>query len=1186
GLSELFVRGVGVDWPVLLGAGSGLIDLPTYAFQRQRFWLESAGTHTDFSSVGMSGVAHPLLGAAVETASGELIVTGRLSLSGQRWLADHVVHGVVVVPATVWVDMAVCAGARAGCEVLDELVCEVPLVLAESQDVRVQVVVGAEDGAGLRSVAVYSRAEGSTGPWLRHASGAVRAGGWEPGMRWEIAPSPDAMSVELGGCYGVLAERGLLYGPTFRGLRRAWRDDSEVVAEVVVALEQAESERLGVHPALLDATLHALMVAGLVDAQTALLPFAWDGVRLGTVAGAGVLRVRIQRLDEAKVSVRVADQDGRPVAEIAGLSVRSMSAQQVSDLQDGVKDSLYRLDWVEIAETDSPRVSCAVLGPVAVLDTELEPYEDLDTVYAAVWDGVPPVVVVDTEAVIARVLETSGADGAGLAVALTARVLEMVREWLADERFAHSRLLLVTRGGSDGANPAAAALWGLVRSAQSEHPGRFCLLDTDAPISAESLSRAVASGETQLCLRDGVLRSPALVGIGSDTDSLVPPPHTHWRVDSSEHHTLEGLRIVETPAAAVPLAPGEIRVSMHAAGLNFRDVVMALGMVTQGNGVLGGEGAGIVLEVGPGVDDLVPGEAVMGLFPSAFGPVCTTLREHVYRIPASWALADAASVPIVFLTAYHSLVHLAGLQPGQRILIHSAAGGVGLAALQIAQHRQAEIFATASPSKWHVLREHGIPESHIASSRDLDFVEKFSEQTGDGMDVVLNSLANEFVDASLGLVRSTGTLIELGKTDIRSPHQIASSYPGVRYQPFDLSDVDPPSVQRELSEIVDLFDHHILHRAPVRHWPISSAREAFRSLGQGHNIGKYVLTLPPVLDPEGTVLVTGGLGGLGRVVVRHLAAAHRVRRVVLVSRQGIESGGAVEFVDELTGLGVEAHVVACDVADRQAVARVIASIPAQYPLRAVVHAAGVLDDGVIESMDHERLARVMGPKVLGAVNLHELTREHHLSAFVLFSSIAGTIGNPGQANYAAANAFLDALAQHRRDAGLPAVSLCWGLWEQRSAMTENLARSDRARITRAGVLSISSEQGLELFDAALASGRPVVYPARFDLSALRAQARTAAVSAVVRGLISGRGAEVVDAEVPVALEDRLSGLSDDQARTVLLDVVRANVATVLGHTDSARIEADRPFTELGFDSLTAIELRNKLSNETKLKIPA
>ncbi len=342
--------------------------------------------------------------------------------------------------------------------------------------------------------------------------------------------------------------------------------------------------------------------------------------------------------------------------------------------------------------------------------------------------------------------------------------------------------------------------------------------------------------------------------------------------------------------------------------------------------------------------------------------------------------------------------------------------------------------------------------------------------------------------------------------------------------------------------------------------------------------------LPQELDPEGTVLVTGGTGTLGGLVARHLVTDLGARHLLLTSRRGPAAGGADELRAELEALGAAVTVAACDSADRAALAGLLAGIPAEHPLTAVVHAAGVIDDATIASLTPGHLDRVLIPKADAAWNLHELTGTAELAMFALFSSAAGTLGSAGQGNYAAANAFLDALAAHRRAAGLPATSLAWGLWERASGMTAQLDQAAQSRIARTGIRPLPSDHALALLDASLASGAAALLPARLDLPALRALAGSGRLPALLRGIVR------VPARRPaagtVSLAARLAGLSGAEAEAAAMEVIRTHIAAVLGHQSPDAIDPDRNFQDLGFDSLTAVELRNNLNAATGLRLPA
>jgi NADPH:quinone reductase-like Zn-dependent oxidoreductase/acyl carrier protein len=572
---------------------------------------------------------------------------------------------------------------------------------------------------------------------------------------------------------------------------------------------------------------------------------------------------------------------------------------------------------------------------------------------------------------------------------------------------------------------------------------------------------------------------------------------------------------------------------------------------------------------------------------AAFGPIAVTDHRLLTRIPAGWSFVDAASVPVVFLTAYHGLVDLAGLKAGERVLLHAAAGGVGMAATQLARHLGAEVFATASPSKWEALYALGFDAEHLASSRTPEFEPHFLRTTGGhGVDVVLNSLTRELVDASLRLLPRGGRFLEMGKTDIRVPQRVAQDHTGVAYCAYDLPAVGPERIGQMLRELMALFERGVLRPLPVTAYDLRLAPRAFRSMAQARQVGKLVLTVPRPLAPDGTVLITGGTGTLGSLLARHVVAAHGVRHLVLASRQGPAAPGADDLKRELEAAGARVTVVACDTSDRGAIATLLAMIPHKHPLTAVVHTAGVLDDGVLTRLTPARLGAVLRAKLDGAVHLHELTGSIDLSAFVLFSSVAGLLGSPGQANYAAGNAFLDALAQHCRASGLPAVSLAWGFWGTRTGLTSHLTEADLSRLARGGLRAISSNEGLALFDTALTRPDAALVPARFDATVLGPNAP--ALPPALRGLVRDRAARPLATATTLAasLRQRLDALPAQERYGVLCEVVRAEIATVLRIADRSNLSPERPLRELGLDSLIAIELRNRLTAATSVHLPA
>ncbi|MFJ9343595.1 type I polyketide synthase [Streptomyces sp. NPDC101733] len=1208
-LAELHVRGGSVDFGTLFGPRRP-VDLPTYAFQRQHYWLDLlAGTASaDVASAGLSASPHPLLGAVVEhPGTDEVVFTGLWSLRTHAWLADHAVFDSVVVPATAYMDLALSVGEHVGSTVIEELSLEVPLIVPDEGEVRVRVVVGAPDESGRRSLDVYSRPaeDDAPGGWTRHAMGNLADGG-APTTAWAeearaLAAWPPAGAERLGfdGLYDSLADGGFDYGPTFRGLREVWRRGEDLFA--LATLPEGTEGGFALHPALIDTVLHAVVVGGVitVTGEQGWMPFSWSGVKPAAACGPTV-RVRLTPAAEGVVSVTIADENGRAVAHVDALTFRPAVAEQVRSARGGREPSLYETDW-RPARQGAPASGPAPWGVLtttdgasALLDGQVDTGVTFHTSVDELLTGAVPRHVV----LLPDALATTGSDPLTEVADANKHVLATVQRFLAEERLAGSTLVVLTRqalstGPGDRVEslPGASA-WGLVRSAQTEHPGRFRLVDLDERASWTHLGQALALDEDQVALRAGAPLVPRLVRATPADQRIESPPAGAHRLDIPNKGTLENLTWVPSPEAEAPLTAGQVRIAVQAAGLNFRDVTLALGLIdrTAIDAGLGSEGSGTVLEVADDVTGLVPGDRVTGIFSGAFGRVAVADHRLLTAVPDGWSHAEAASMPSTFLTAYYALARVMTLREGQRILIHAAAGGVGMAAVQLARHIGAEVYATASPAKWDTLRALGLDDAHLASSRDLEFVEKFLDATGGrGVDVVLNSLAHTFVDASLKLLPQGGHFIEMGKTDIREPLRVAADHPGVDYQAFDLFAAGPDAIHELFRSVMELFADGRLRLSPISVRDIRDARRTFREMSQGRHVGKLVFDVGGGLG-GGTVLITGGTGGVGSLVARHLVTAHGVRSLLLASRRGPAADGVTELVAELEGAGAAVRVVACDVADRAAVADLLADMPARYPLTAVVHAAGVLADGTVESLTAESVDRVLRAKVGGAINLHRLTEAHHLSAFIQFSALAGTLGTAGQANYAAANGFLDGLAARRKAAGLPGTSLCWGWWEQSSGMTGDLDQADFSRLRRMGIAPMPTAEALALFDTARAYDKAVLVPARVDLAGLRDRDADE-LPLLLRALADtgrprrGKAAAAKDGG-SADLAGRLVTLPAEEAATVALDWVRDQAAIVLGHPSGAAVDADQPFTQLGFDSLTAVELCNRLASSTGLRLPS
>ncbi|MDT0310199.1 SDR family NAD(P)-dependent oxidoreductase [Streptomyces sp. DSM 44917] len=1243
-MATLHAHGTPVDLTRALAPaapGQPRVDLPTYPFQRRRYWLDAPRPAGGPERAGLRPAGHPLLGAATALPDGEgALLTGRLSLADQPWLGEHRVGGAVLVPGTALLDLALRAAGEAGEAggagedlAVEELVLGTPLALPETGARQLRITAGPADAAGRRALRVDSRAEAEDGAasWTRHATGSLAppslappgpkdagaAPGREPAPRSAgvgpvttgrpavesdpghgaeeagagvrasspsgqdtVWPPAGAEAVPLKGGYERLAALGFGYGPLFRGLRAAWRRGEELFAEVALP-EATDVAGFGVHPALLDAALHATGLGGLLpDTGQGRVPFSFSGAALHAT-GATSLRVRLASEGPDALSLLATGPDGRPVARIERLVLRPAPAPVSAD---PAAEALFRVAWTRVR-------------PAAPGGGPLPAFPGVAELIAALDAGTPA----PDAAVLA--LPPGGDDPH----AATAHALGLLHAWLREERLAATRLVLTTRGavaarpGEASTDLGHAAVWGLVRSAQSEHPGRFVLADLDGrPGSEEALAAALASGEPQLAVREGVLLAPRLARPAEDDLPTPPPGAAAWRLTAGGDGTLDSLALTESDAATRTLTEGQVRVAVRAAGLNFRDALIALGMYP-GEATLGSEGAGLVLETGPGVTGLRPGDRVFGMMAETFGPVALADHRMLAPVPPGWTWAQAAATPIAFLTAHYALVDLAGLRAGETLLVHAASGGVGMAATQLARHLGAEVYGTASPAKWPVLHAQGLGPERLASSRDLGFEERLREATGGrGVDVVLNSLAGDFADASLRLTtRQGGRFLEMGKTDVRDPERVAAEHPGVAYRAFDTVEAGPDRIGAMLRELSALFAGGALTPLPVTCWDIRQARQALRHLSQARHTGKLALTLPAPPELGGTVLITGGTGALGAHVARHLASEHGARRLLLASRGGPDAPGAEQLARELEESGAHVTLARCDVADPGALAALLDSIPGEHPLTAVIHAAGALDDGLVTGLTPDRLAAVLGPKAEAAGHLDRLTRAADLRAFVLFSSVAATLGGAGQGNYAAANAALDALAQRRRAEGLPATSIAWGPWAE-GGMAGELAERDRLRLERSGLAALAPGEGLALFDAARTGPEAAPVAVRFASRAgaqtppsdqlpplLRDLARAATPAGPPPPAAPGRPGPPHSAGSGEAdLLRRLEGLPAADRDRVLLDLVRTHVAAVIGLAGAHEVEAGREFKALGFDSLTSVELRNRLAAATGRRLPA
>ena len=777
-----------------------------------------------------------------------------------------------------------------------------------------------------------------------------------------------------------------------------------------------------------------------------------------------------------------------------------------------------------------------------------------------------------------------------------------------------------TERAGDPIATTQAPMWGFARVLMKDQPDlRTRLIDLGAEresSAVDALAREVITGEweTEVLLRAGKRRTRKLHRVTRADASFREPLHAPipgegYRAEVATAGALEtlALRRVERRAPA----RGEVEIAVSAAGINFRDVMLAMGLYPSiegeasfGRGLLGLDCAGTVTACGEGVTNLNVGDDVVGIAAGSFAAYVTTPAALVVRRPPMLSVTQGASIPSVFVTAYYSLHHLARIQPGERVLIHSASGGLGLAAIQVAREAGAEIFATAgSADKRGYLAALGI--KHVMDSRSLAFADEVMERTrGEGVDVVLNSLAGDAIARGIGVLRGYGRFIEVGKRDIFQDSRIGLlafrknlSFFGVD---VDLLGLERPELARSiLAEVVARFERGIYTALPEEAFPVSRVEDAMRFMAQAKHIGKVVLSMDDeaiaiapsntegtLFRADGTYLITGGLGGFGLAVAEWMAregAGH----LLLTGRSGA-IGDAEDRVRLLRERGVRVEVRRADIGRANDVRGLLADLRATMPpLRGIVHAAMVLDDAPLVELDRERLDRVMAPKMKGAWHLHRETLDDPLDCFVLFSSSSSMFGSSLQANYAAANAFLDALAHHRRTLGRPALAINWGPLSEVGYVSRH--RDVAEYLERLGYGAFTAAQAFDVLGTLLRRDATQLMAARMDWPRWALSSPTAAASSMLSHFApaSGEGSAQRSERGGAGgvLRAALLAIPDGERRERVILFLREKVGKVLGLSPS-KLDVERALTELGFDSLMAVELMTVLRVEAGVELAA
>ncbi|MEM9219592.1 MAG: SDR family NAD(P)-dependent oxidoreductase, partial [Cyanobacteria bacterium P01_F01_bin.150] len=1196
-LSEIYAHGGKIDW---LSFDKDYpqrrrVSLPTYPFQRQRYWIDGAERHRRLGQT-----VHPLLGVKTELAGGETLYSQQFDPQ-KGWLADHQVHNTLTMPGAGFAALAL--ASQQGPTQLHNVIFERLMLVSEPCEL--QFCLDTLDDSKQRRFTIYSRQRSQDETWQLHSYGHIGPASLSSECIDLERLQSRLHSRSVPQMYQQMEAMGLKFGPAFQGMQQLWGGEAEALAELMLPDTLTTAQQIEpIHPALLDACCQTLFGATDEHLDTVLyLPIQYRQIELYRSAPSHLFcyaqRVEIDTNAQTITSnLTFIDEHGEVFGRLQGfvlkrtarnalLQERTQSAThllyetqwQSIDIHQAVEPETTTGQWLILGETDI----CTMLSEQLVAHGQ-----------SALW-GSPHqlATLLDKGAALENgerghdstlagivLISSANADDIIAETGLNAdTVLQVIQTLLAQQiQLAHGITLITQKGVvvdvADDVSPSQAALWGLGRSLQTEQPQLGVRLidieqiDIDC-IASKYLSEVLLSqSESQVALRDNQTFIPRLVSAGQSRQ-LIRPIADDVALSFSQRGSLDHLTLI--PHTLPTPGKGEVQLTVRAAGLNFRDVLNVLGAYPGDAGELGGEVAGIVTAVGDEVSHLTVGEPVYGFSTGSFATRCNTSAALLQKLPTAIPFAAAATIPITFCTAQEAIARL-DLKAGDKILIHAAAGGVGLAAVQLAQAIGAEVYATASTGKHAYLKQLGI--NHIYDSRTIDFGEQIRRDTdGLGLDAVLNSLTSEgFIDATLTALAEGGRFVEIGKRDIWSAEQMAQVRADVDYHVLALDEMvvrSPHHIQHLLSDLTPRFVSGELQPLTRRLYSLSEAPTAMRFMQQARHIGKLVFTMEETaIRPDASYLITGGLGSLGLQTCEWLLA-QGAQHVVLSSRRTPNemTKQQIDTLKQSYNSVIEVHIA--DVTNAEQVHELIGLFGQDWPgLAGVIHAAGVLDDGVISEQTPERFARVLAPKIHGAWHLHQATRHHNLDCFVLYSSVAATLGAAGQSSYATANAFLDGLAQHRRAQGLCATSINWGPWAEGGMAMDATVR---ANLAKQGLTPLQAKDAHQAVAHLLAAGTPtgVVLDADWQrMGRYLGEVRPALLSQLLSQPSPTTEKGLLQQLRSAALADRLS---------LLMRYLQQDLQRILGFAQLP--DPDVSVFDLGMDSLMAVELRNRLQQQ-------
>jgi acyl transferase domain-containing protein/acyl carrier protein len=1206
-LAAAYVGGHELNFAALHRQPRRILELPTYPFQRRRFWPKTSSISVDGPAV--SGI----LGSAKDLASGDTVYTSRLSVKSQPWLSDHVIYGTVVVPGATYAAMAL-AAVGPPARVKDVFFYE-PIILPEKSSREVQLTLHPLEDGGDLSFKVHSRPYGvRDAEWSLNADGTVVTGVDDEPAPEQSDPIDAAIErlnrMRPQELFETFADMELAWGPNWSGsLKSLWLGEGEAIGDITVGEELAE--QLGtepMHPVLMD------LCTGVAFPAFPALLAAEQGVNdlfLPLRYGQVMLREKMPRrfycrarwhssgLDsETQVfDLDFVDRDGRQLGGIREFTVKRAPREALlRGLGGDATRLLYTLGWHEVPPPASSDGTGGANGtwliagfdelaanvPGCIPFDRITDPEPLGQLLAQAHErGLPfSGVVWRSTAPSAEEGGAGSENGAARLETELANLLSAVHTVQGGEVKLPGGLWIITERAvatesGEPVDPVQAALWGFGRTTINEEPALHCkLVDCDGSQEAvHALANLLSTPieEPELALRQGKLLASRLLP-WARSGHLTVPRSTDYVLAPTERGAIDNLRLTETDVP--PPDEGYVQVRVEAAGLNFRDVLNVLGLYPGDPGPIGGDFAGIVTQLGSGVTGLEVGQRVYGFMQGAFSSRFNVPVQLVAPVPDGLSPVAAATIPAAALTARLAF-DWAQLQPGDRVLIHAASGGVGLAAIQMAQQHGAIVFATASTYKRATLRKMGV--KYVYDSRTTDFADQILADTnGAGVDVVLNSLTNEgFLEATVRATAQNGRFAEIAKRDIWTPEQMAAARPDIAYEivALDVTTLqNPEHIKRLLTEVSDGMASGEWTPLPAEIYPLTEARAAFRRMQQARHIGKIVLQIPNPLQPRAdrSYLITGGLGAIGLHTASYLAQLG-AGDIVLTSRRAPDAD-AQRVIEEITErYRCRIHTFAADVGDESEVAKLLDRIRAELPpLAGVAHLAGVLDDALLSQQSLERFRTTLAPKAFGACHLDRLTKDDDLDFFIVSSSVSSLFGSPGQSNYATANALLDGLVAQRRAQGLPATGVNFGPWAQGGMASSEAAR---ANLGAQGLVPLEPSAALSALAEVVANGtgQAAVIKANWQRAAKLLGASRPPILDLV--LPSAVGEVTGDSELLRQLQE----IPVAQRAGFVTEFLQREVQNFLRLAQPPA--ASSRFLDLGTDSLMAIELRNRLHSQ-------